>query len=151
MAMMKITFYTYLMKSGQDFCSPQGDSVCVCVCVCVCVWRERERDTEIIVKCAEFGLGRKMLGILWCLFSPNRLQPHGLYPTRLLCPWNFSKQEYWNGLSFPPPGCLPNLGIFPTQGSSQPRNQTPCLLRLLHWQVDFFFFFTTVPFYGILW
>ena len=38
-----------------------------------------------------------------------------------------------------PPGDLPNLffqGIFPTQGSN---------LHLLHWQVDFFFFLTTVP------
>ena len=24
-----------------------------------------------------------------------------------------SRQEYWNGLSFPPPGDLPNLGIEP--------------------------------------
>ena len=31
------------------------------------------------------------------------LQPHGLYPTRLLCPWDFPKQEYWSGLPFPPP------------------------------------------------
>ena len=33
----------------------------------------------------------------------------------------FSRQEYWSGLPFPPPG------IFPTQGSN---------LHLLHWQVD---------------
>ena len=25
----------------------------------------------------------------------------------------FSKQEYWRGLSYPPPGDLPNLGIEP--------------------------------------
>ena len=25
----------------------------------------------------------------------------------------FPKQEYWNGLSFPPPGYFPNLGIEP--------------------------------------
>ena len=25
----------------------------------------------------------------------------------------FSSQEYWSGLSFPPPGDLPNLGIEP--------------------------------------
>ena len=29
----------------------------------------------------------------------------------LLCPWEFSRQEYWNGLSFPPPGDLPDPGI----------------------------------------
>ena len=26
------------------------------------------------------------------------LQPHGLQPIRLLCPWRFSRQEYWSGL-----------------------------------------------------
>ena len=36
----------------------------------------------------------------------------------------FYRQEYWNGLSFPPPG------IFLTQGSN------PYLLDLLHWQAD---------------
>ena len=37
---------------------------------------------------------------------------------RLLCPWGFSRQEYWSGLPCPPPGDLPE----------------PCLLRLLPWQ-----------------
>ena len=54
----------------------------------------------------------------------DSLQPHGLLPTRLLCPWGFSRQEYWSGLPCPPPGDLPNPGIEP--GS-------PAL------QVDFFF------------
>ena len=39
------------------------------------------------------------------------LQPHGLKPTRLLCPWGFSSQEYWSGLPCPPPGDLPNPGL----------------------------------------
>ena len=38
---------------------------------------------------------------------------HGLKPARLLCPWNFSRQEYWNGFPFPPPGDLPNKGLNP--------------------------------------
>ena len=41
------------------------------------------------------------------------LRPHGLYPARLLCPWGFSKPEYWSGLPCPPPGDLPNPGIKP--------------------------------------
>ena len=41
----------------------------------------------------------------------DSLQPHGLQPARLLCPWGFSRQEYWSGLSCPPPGDLPNPGI----------------------------------------
>ena len=27
----------------------------------------------------------------------------GLKPARLLCPWGFSRQEYWSGLPCPPP------------------------------------------------
>ena len=36
----------------------------------------------------------------------------------------FSRQEYWSGLPFPPPGDLPDP-------ETEPR-----LLRLLHWQAD---------------
>ena len=54
----------------------------------------------------------------------NSLWPHGLQPTRLLCPWDFPSKN--TGV-----GCYFLLqGIFPTQGSN------PCLLcLLLHWQV----------------
>ena len=31
----------------------------------------------------------------------------------LLCPWGFSRQEYWSGLPCPPPRDLPNPGIEP--------------------------------------
>ena len=31
-----------------------------------------------------------------------------------LCPWEFSRQEYWNGLPCSPPGDLPNPGIKPS-------------------------------------
>ena len=30
----------------------------------------------------------------------------------------FSRQEYWSGLSCPPPGDLPNLGMEPTTPAS---------------------------------
>ena len=30
---------------------------------------------------------------------------------RLLCPWGFSRQEYWSGLPCPPPDHLPNAGV----------------------------------------
>ena len=43
----------------------------------------------------------------------NSLWPHGLQPARLLCPWGFSRQEYWSGLPCPPPGDLPNPGTEP--------------------------------------
>ena len=32
---------------------------------------------------------------------------------RLLCPWRFSRQEYWSGLPCPPPGDLPDPEIEP--------------------------------------
>ena len=38
---------------------------------------------------------------------------HRLQPARLLCPWGFSRQEYWSGLPCRPPGDLPNAGIDP--------------------------------------
>ena len=44
---------------------------------------------------------------------PNSLWPHGLQSTRLLCPWDFSRQGYWSGSPFPSPGDLPNPGIEP--------------------------------------
>jgi len=36
----------------------------------------------------------------------DSLRSHGLQPTRLLCPWGFSRQEYWSGLPCSPPGAL---------------------------------------------
>ena len=67
-----------------------------CVCVCVCVHARA---------CA-----------------PSLLSPMDCSPP-FLCPWNFSRQEYWSELPFPPPGGLPHRGIELT------------LLCLLHWQV----------------
>ena len=52
---------------------------------------------------------------------PTLLQPHGLEPTRLICPWNFLGKNIGLGCHF----LLQE--IFLTQGSN------PCLL---HWQVD---------------
>ena len=48
----------------------------------------------------------------------NSLPPHGLQPARLLCPWGFSRKEYWSGLSCPSPGDLPNPGIKPVSLTS---------------------------------
>ena len=52
------------------------------------------------------------------------LPPHRLQPARLLCPWGFSRQEYWSGLSCLPSGDLPNPGIEPRS----PTLQTDSLL-----------------------
>ena len=59
----------------------------------------------------------------------DSLQPHGLQPTRLLCPWGFSRQEYWSGLPCPSPGDLLNPGIKPRspilQANSLPTEPKP--------------------------
>ena len=47
------------------------------------------------------------------------LQPHGLQPARLLSPWGFSRQKYWNGLPHPPPRDLPNPGTEPRSAPLQ--------------------------------
>ena len=72
------------------------------------------------------GVLTRLLCAVLCLvalLSPN-LHPHGLKPAKLLCPWGFSRQEYWSGLPCPPPGDLPSPGIKhrpPAQaGSSHP-------------------------------
>ena len=43
--------------------------------------------------------------------------PHGLQPARFLCPLDFSKQECWTGLPFPPWGDLPNPEFEPASSA----------------------------------
>ena len=57
--------------------------------------------------------------MLSCPIMSNSLCPHGLEPTRLLCPWGFARQKYWNELSCPPPGDLLNPGIEPRSPTLQ--------------------------------
>ena len=69
----------------------------------------------------------KLILIAWliamlCSVMSDSLQPHGLKPTRLLCPWDFPGKNIGVGCHF----LL--QGIFPTQGSN------PHPLHLLHWQ-----------------
>ena len=53
--------------------------------------------------------------------SPVRLcdPKEGPEPTKLLCPWGFSRQEYLSELPCPPPGDLPNPGIEPRSPTLQ--------------------------------
>ena len=49
----------------------------------------------------------------------NSLQPHGLYVAHQApLSMGFSRQEYWNGLPFPPLGDLSNPGIEPVSSAS---------------------------------
>ena len=54
----------------------------------------------------------------------SALRPRRLWPSSLLCPWNFPGKNTGQGCHF----LLQN--IFPTQGSNL------CLLYLLNWQAD---------------
>ena len=71
----------------------------------------------------EIGNSAFIFGQNQCLVTqlcPALCDPHGLYPTRLLCPWGLSREEYWSGLPCPPPGDPPDPGIDPPS--------------LIHWQ-----------------
>ena len=76
----------------------------------------------------ETAVGVWRYSLMFSLLSlvSNSLQPHGLEPTRLLCPWDFPGMNTRVSCHFLP------QGIFPTQGSSS------CFL---YWQAEFFFFF----------
>ena len=56
-----------------------------------------------------------------CSVVSDSLRPHGLQPSRLLCPWDFPGTNTRMGCH------LLHQGIFPTQGSNP---------HLLHWQAD---------------
>ena len=72
----------------------------------------------------------------------DSLRPRGLQPARLLCPWGFCRQEYWNGLPCSLPEDFPNPGIeprslklqadsLPSQPSAKPKNTGVGSLSLL--------------------
>ena len=49
-----------------------------------------------------------------CWVVSNSLWPHELYVAcKAPLPMEFSRQEYWSWVSFPPPGDLPNPGVGP--------------------------------------
>ena len=63
-----------------------------------------------------------------CSVVSNSLQPHGLNPTRLLCPWNSPGKN--TGV-----GCHSLLqGIFPTQGSNPGLLHRSCILYSQRWR-----------------
>ena len=81
-------------------------------------------DIPIINVCMYFATHK----VSWCCclvskLCPTLLQPHGLQPARLLCPWDFLGKNIGVGCPF----LLQE--IFLTQGLN---------LSLLHWQVEFF-------------
>ena len=64
-------------------CFQRTTTLCVCICACV------------------------------CLVLSDSLQPPWTLVLQAPLSMGFSRQEYWSGLPFPPPGNLPNPGITP--------------------------------------
>ena len=63
------------------------------------------------------GVGDKSAAISTAQSCLTLCNPRGLWPTRLLCPWGFSRQEYRTGLPFPSARDLLDPGIEPASGS----------------------------------
>ena len=63
---------------------------------------------HLITKTVQYDRCVCVLSCFWLCATPMDCSP-----PELLCPWDFSKQEYWSGLQFPPPRNLPNPGIKP--------------------------------------
>ena len=61
--------------------------------------------------------------VLSCFRQVRLLKPYGLWPTRLLCPWDSPRQEILEWVTMPS-----------SRGLSRHRDQTR-VLCLLHWQV----------------
>ena len=53
------------------------------------------------------------------------LRFRGLQPTRLLCPWDFSRQGYWRELPFSSPGDFPDPEIKPESPALQADSLLP--------------------------
>ena len=87
----------------------------------ICKWRMQWSENSKIQR-KPWNMGEVVMFLCVCSVVSDSLRPHGLQPTRLLCPWDsvgFSRQEYWSGLPFPSPGDLPNPGIKPRSPALQ--------------------------------
>ena len=99
-----------------------------CACHTLLSRKSHQTEKKVLMQDNELGgFGHKYVTCC-CLAAKlclTLLWPHGLYPARLLCPWDFPGKNIGVGCHF----LL--QGIFPTQGSN------PCLLHrrwaLYHW------------------
>ena len=70
-------------------------------------------------KKTQMGLSANIRGEGACMCAkafqscPTLCYPMDCIPPGSFCPCNFSRQEYWSRLPFPPPGDLPDPGIEP--------------------------------------
>ena len=80
------------------------------------------RSFFLFFRYQETGISNALTSVLSHSVVSDSLWPHGLWPTRLLCLWDFPGKSTGVGCRF----LLQE--IFPTQGSNL------CLWQLLHWQ-----------------
>ena len=91
--------------------------VCECFLEKISIWIYRLSKENHL---QQYGWASNLEGL-------SRLQERLLLPTRLLCPWGFSWQEYWSWLPFPSPWDIltqwSNPWLVYCQESSLPLNQ----------------------------
>ena len=107
----------------------EKDSVCVCVCVCshITLITTLGSYKRLITQSERSRTGNHLsIQICICMLSCVQFfcDPHGLQPTRLLCPWTTAGKNTGVGYY-----ALPRE-IFLTQGSNL------YSLCLMHWQGD---------------
>ena len=116
-----IIFSPYIRKSQKQTKAPlQGDTVKSCFCSLSRVRLFVTPRTAACQASLSFTISRSLLKLmsiesvmLSCLVMTNSFQPHGQRSLEGYSPWGFSRQEYWSGLTCPPPGDLSNPGIKP--------------------------------------
>ena len=79
----------------------------------------KEMMVKVMSRCTDIkhikplAITAKILQVCACvLVMSSSLQPHGL-ACQIPLSMGISRQEYWSGLTFPPPEDLPDLGIEP--------------------------------------
>ena len=79
--------------------------------ILLCTLRDFTLTTTPCDYCCHFIDENLMFKCVSCSVVTDSLWPHGLQPSRLLCPWNFPGKNTGVGKPFPTPGDLPNPGI----------------------------------------
>ena len=79
-----------------------NDGCCVMQETLLCIWITSQNSlrTGYSWRCSNRpGYFTRLMccSVLSCLVVSDSLQPHGLWPARLLCLPGFSRQEYWSG------------------------------------------------------
>ena len=84
-----------------------------------------EKNYKIYYLCFNFSPESKAWWWWWFSCHVQLLQPHGLWPTRLHCPWDFPGKNPGVGCHVLLPGEIPDLGIKPTSPTYY--SQSPAL------------------------